>query len=309
MNAVTKTEKTKPKDLFPIFLMAGLFVLVDLSSLLLVTPFETAGVTAFMNPNDPLNLVYFFASLIITTAIILLLAKFWKRSVEVIILGAVGYMVFFVFSILLSFVVSGIVALGLSIFAAAAIIILLVKFPEWYVVDASGILIGLGSIALLGISLSIFLVIILLIGMAIYDAISVRGTKHMVTLADVVLELKLPVMLIIPKIRGYSLLKDKKSLKEKLKEGEEREAFAIGTGDIVMPGILVASTFSSISTNGFLIAFSVMLGTLLGFSILAIFLLRGKPQPGLPYLCSGAILGYIVSSYLLFGGLIGLTIP
>jgi presenilin-like A22 family membrane protease len=129
----------------------------------------------------------------------------------------------------------------------------------------------------------------------------------MVTLADVVLELKLPVMLVIPKIRGYSYLKDKKSLKQKLKEGEEREAFAIGTGDIVIPGILVASTFSNISTNGFLIALSVMLGTLFGFSVLAVFLLRGRPQPGLPYLCSGAILGYVISSYLLSGGLMGLT--
>jgi presenilin-like A22 family membrane protease len=306
---MNKTEKAKTKDLFPVFLMAGLFVLVDLSALLLVMPFEAAGVTAFVNPNDPLNLLYFFVSLVVFTVIILLAAKFWKRLVEAIVLGATGYMVFFVFSILLSFMVSGIVALGLSIIAAAAIIMLLVKFPEWYIVDASGILMALGAIALLGISLSIFLVILLLIGFAIYDAIAVRGTKHMVTLADVVLELKLPVMLIIPKIRGYSLLKDKKSLKEKLKDEEEREAFAIGTGDIVMPGVLVASTFSNISTNGFLIAFSVMLGTLFGFSVLTIFLLRGRPQPGLPYLCSGAILGYMVSSYLLFRGLIGLTIP
>ena len=304
-----ETDKAKKRNLLPIFLMAGLFVFVDLSALLLITPFEVAGVTAFTNPNDPLNLVYFFASLIVLTVIILLAAQFWKRAVQAIVLGAVAYMVFFVFSILLSLVASGIVTLGLSITAAAIIVALLVKFPEWYVVDASGILIGLGSIALLGISLSISLVILLQIGLAVYDAISVRGTKHMITLADVVLELKLPVMLIIPKIRGYSLLKDKKSLKEKLKEGVERETLAVGTGDLVIPGILVASTFSNISTGGFYIALSVMLGTLFGFSILSIFLLRGKPQPGLPYLCSGAILGYIISSYLLFGGPIGLTIP
>ena len=305
---MSKTEKTKTKDLFPVFVMAGLFVFVDIIALLLVTPFEAAGATAFVNPNDPLNLVYFFVSLIVTTVIILLAARFWKRLVEAIVLGATGYMVFFVFVTLLSFVVSGNAATGLSIIAAVAMIILLVKYPEWYVVDASGILMALGAIALLGISLSILLVILLQIGLAIYDAISVRGTKHMVTLADVVLELKLPVMLVIPKTRGYSYLKDKKSLKQKLKEGEEREAFAIGTGDVVIPGILVASAFTNISINGFLIAFSVILGTLFGFSVLTIFLLRGKPQPGLPYLCSGAILGYVISSYLLFGGLVGLTI-
>jgi len=54
---------------------------------------------------------------------------------------------------------------------------------------------------------------------------------------------------------------------------------------------------------------SVMLGTLVGFAVLMRAVMKGKPQAGLPYLCSGAILGYLVSSYLLFGELVGLTFP
>ncbi|MGQ9461322.1 MAG: presenilin family intramembrane aspartyl protease PSH, partial [Candidatus Bathyarchaeaceae archaeon] len=128
-------------------------------------------------------------------------------------------------------------------------------------------------------------------------------------LADTVLDLKLPVMLVIPKIRKYSLLKETKSLKEKLKDSEERDAFFMGLGDVIIPGFLVVSSFHNITTNGLLVALSVMLGTLFGFAVLITFVVKGKPQAGLPYLCSGAILGYLVSSYILFGELVGLTFP
>ncbi len=131
----------------------------------------------------------------------------------------------------------------------------------------------------------------------------------MIDLADTVLDLKLPVILVIPKIRKYSLIKETKSLKEKLKDDEERDAFFMGLGDFVFPGILVASTFHNIASNGLLIALSVLLGTLLGFTVLMAVLVKGKPQAGLPYLCSGAILGYLASSYILFGELVGLTFP
>jgi presenilin-like A22 family membrane protease len=168
-------------------------------------------------------------------------------------------------------------------------------------------MVGASAIAIFGISLGIFLVIILLIGLAIYDAISVYKTKHMIDLADAVMDLKLPVLLVVPKIRHYSLIKETKSLKEKLKDGEERDAFFMGLGDVVMPGILVAATYHFIEKDGLLVALSVMIGTLVGFVILMSFVIKGKPQAGLPCLGGGAILGYILSSYILFGKLAGLT--
>ena len=196
-----------------------------------------------------------------------------------------------------------------SITAAAILIVALIKHPEWYIIDLCGIIVGVGSIGIFGISLSVFLVIVLLIGLSIYDAISVYKTKHMIDLADAVMDLKLPVMMVIPKIRSYSLLKETKGIKEKLEENEEREAFFLGLGDIVMPGILVVSAFQNIPENGLLVALSVMIGTLVGFAVLMSVVIKGKPQAGLPYLCSGAILGYVVSSLLLFGELAGLVLP
>ncbi len=297
------------KDLVPILLMGGLFVLIYGLALFVIMPFEAAGLVVFQNPNDPLNVVYFVLSLVAITAVLLLIAKFWKkRFVQAIVLGSIGYVTFFVFYSFLAMVVSEALGLVVSFAAVAVVIALLVKYPEWYVVDLCGILLGLGTIAMLGISLSISLVVVLLVGLAVYDAISVYKTKHMIDLADVVLDLRLPVMLVIPKRREYSLIKDTKSLKEKLDEGEERAAFFMGLGDVVMPGILVASTFYNIADAGLLVALSVMIGTLVGFAVLVVFLLKGKPQAGLPYLCGGAIVGYIVSSYLLFGKLAGFSL-
>ena len=187
-------------------------------------------------------------------------------------------------------------------------IIILYLYPEWYVIDLCGIIIGAGAIAIFGISLGIFLVILLLIGLAIYDAISVYKTKHMIDLADTVMDLKLPVLLVIPKVKHYSLLKETKSLKEKIKDGEERDAFFMGLGDVVMPGILAAASIRFIE-NGLPIAVSIIIGTLIGFAILMTFVIKGKPQAGLPCLCGGAIAGYIISSFLLYGTLAGLTLP
>ena len=99
------------------------------------------------------------------------------------------------------------------------------------------------------------------------------------------------------------------SLKEKLKEDKELDAFFMGLGDVIIPGFLVTSTFHNITSNCLLVALSVMLGTLFGFVALMRAVIKGKPQAGLPYLCSGAILGYLVSSYMLFGELVGLTFP
>ena len=312
------------KGIFSVFLMGCLFVLIHLLALSITAPFQAAGIQpAFENPDDPMNIVFIFVIMLVFTVIILLIAKYSKkRLIQVIILAAIGYTAAYVFYPLLTLIIPESASIYLpltnelilmitasaiiAIIFALILVILLLKYPEWYIIDICGIIIGSGAIAIFGMSLGVLLVIVLLIGLAIYDAISVYKTKHMIDLADTVMDLKLPVLLVVPKIRHYSLIKETKSLKEKLKEDEERDAFFIGLGDIVMPGILVAATYNTID-KGLLVALSVMLGTLIGFAILMIFVMKGKPQAGLPLLCGGAILGYIISCLLMFGELRGLT--
>ena len=302
------------KDVIPAFLMGFLFVVVYGLVLFLTEPFVIEGglQQAFEDINDPVNILMIIVIMLIVTVTILLIAKYWKdKIIQIIILFAVGYTSFYAFflpMLTILFPVYQDIVLIFSLIFAILLVIALYKYPEWYVIDISGIIIGVGAIIIFGISLGILLVLILLIALAVYDAISVYKTKHMIDLADTVMDLKLPVLLVIPKTRGYSLLKETKRLKEKLKDGEERDAFFMGLGDIVMPGILVAAVYNQIATpEGFLVAISTIIGILIGFAILMTFVLKGKPQAGLPCLCSGAIIGYIVSSMILFGELKGLV--
>jgi len=295
------------KDIFPVLLMGCLFVLVHSLALLVIGPFEQAGMQAFEDSGDPMNLVVFFVIIIVMTLTILIIAKYWKKQlIQFIILGAVGYTSFYVFLPLFALVMSVLLSFIFSIFLAVLLIVVLYKFPEWYVIDLCGVIVGAGAIAIFGISLDIFLVLILLVVLAIYDAISVYKTKHMIDLADTVMDLKLPVLMVIPKIRRYSLIKETKSLKDKLKDDEERDAFFMGLGDIVMPGILVAAVYYNIN-DGLTVAIGVIIGTLFGFVLLMTFVMKGKPQAGLPCLCGGAIFGYLISSFLLFGEIVGLN--
>ena len=312
------------REIYAILIMAFLFIVIHGIALLITGTFQEEGMQAFEDPDNPINIVYILFIMLIFTAIILLIAKFWKKQlIQIIILGAIGYTSSYVFYPLFNIILPNSINIAIpinensSILLSASIIIsfilalflviILYKFPEWYVIDICGIIIGAGAIAIFGISLGIFLVIILLISLAIYDAISVYKTKHMIDLADTVMDLKLPVLLVVPKIRKYSLIKETKRLKEKLEEGSEREAFFMGLGDIVMPGILVVSTYNNIS-NSLPIALSVIIGTLIGFVFLMNYVIKGKPQAGLPFLCGGAILGYIISSLVLYGELKGLIL-
>lgn len=282
--------------------MGCFFVVINGFALLIKNLFQPT----FEDTSNPVNILYIFVVIIVMTILILIIAKYWKKQViQVIILFAIGYTAFFIFVPLFAMVLADLFSIVLAIVCAVVLVAALYLYPEWYVIDLCGVIVGAGAIAIFGVSLSILLVIILLLVLAVYDAISVYKTKHMIDLADAIMDLKLPVLLVVPKIWKYSLIKETKSLKEKLKEDEERDAFFMGLGDIVMPGILVVASYHTIS-GGLPVALSVLAGTLIGFVLLMTFVIRGKPQAGLPLLCSGAILGYLISSYVLFGSLVGL---
>ena len=305
--------KKDKKEYVAVIIMALLFILIYGLVIFLIEPFVVKGGVEQVwgeDINNPINIFQIIIIMLAVTVVILLIAKYWKdKIIQLIILFAVGYTSFYAFFLpLLNIALPSYsyIVFGLSITLAILLVIALYKYPEWYVIDLSGIIIGVGAIIIFGISLGIILVILLLIGLAVYDAISVYKTKHMIDLADTVMDLKLPILLVVPKIRKYSLIKETIRLKKQIDEGKERDAFFMGLGDIVMPGILVAAAYTHID-NGLPIALAVIIGTLIGFLILMTFVMKGKPQAGLPLLCSGAIGGYLISSIILYGKIVGLN--
>lgn len=279
------------KDYLPILSMAGLILIVQVLALLLSTPMETNEMQAFEDPTQVSNSIYYIVMILIFTLFVLIaIKKNMKWVISLLIYLAIVSTLYYVFFALFTLIpyFAGFENTA-SILISIGLTVLLYKYPEWYVIDILGICIAGGVSALIGISLSIIPVLVLLILLAVYDAISVYKTKHMITMAEGVMDLKLPILFIIPKHPDYSFIK------ESFKEGEKREAFFMGLGDAVMPTLLVVSANVFVGDGGLSYpVLGAMLGTLAGHIFLSILVMRGKPQAGLPFLNSGAILGFFV---------------
>ena len=236
------------QDVRPVVAMGGLLVLAQLAALLLTPAFRATTPPVFENPKDPVNALAYIALVLVFTGIILLVVRMRRQNaVKWLILGAMFFTMMLVFFLPFFLLFEAVHAPFADLYAqleaiviSAALTYALAKYPEWYLVDAVGISTAAGVTALLGISFAILPALLLLIGLAIYDAISVYKTKHMVTLADAVASQRLPILIVVPKTRHYSFLRQR-SLKEQIASGEEREAMFMGLGDIIIPGILVVS--------------------------------------------------------------------
>lgn len=301
------------RDLWATAALLGLFLVGMVLALLFAQPFTDAGLQAFEDPQDTSNVLWYFLLLLAFTAAILWLAKRGhKWVIQVVILAAVvGTLVYVVPPLL--FLVPGVSAgfawgAGLAVGLASALA--LYFHPEWYVIDSVGVLVAAGAASIFGISLGLIPVLVLLAALAIYDAIAVYRTKHMLALADSVMELRLPVLLVVPKHWDYRFREEVARFKEAGEAGddgeapEERDALFMGLGDLVMPTILVVSAMVYAPAGGaFGAALGAAVGTFVGFGVLMAFVLRGRPQAGLPLLNGGAILGFLAGFWAATGSL------
>src|SRR5213592_110625 len=302
--------------------MAALLVGSQIAAIALSPIFAGAGFQAFQRPEDVTNTVIYLIMILAFTAVILGLVRYKRQNLaKYVIMASIFITLAFILLLPLFYaldyatggtadgVLLGNVATVLAFTLAAGLVYLLVKFPEWYVVDAIGIMTAAGVTAILGISFGIVPAILLLLALALYDAWAVYRTKHMITLADELTSQRLPILLVIPKKAGYSF-REQKSLKEQVASGEEREAMFVGLGDLIIPGILSVSavTFlgplsgsSAALPGSLLVAIGSVIGSLAGFLVLMRFVLKGNPQAGLPLLNGGALLGFLITSLLVYG--------
>ena len=193
------------KERSPILAMAVLFVGVQLMAILL-SSILPSDYQAFEDAEDPINPIYYIVMLLIMTGLMLLLIRWGKGNV----LKGIFYFAFFTTLIYVFFpvymqVLEAGVASILAIASSIVLVALMATRPEWYVLNTVGFLVGIGVTAIIGISLGILPVIILLTLLAIYDFISVYRTKHMLTLAEGVTKLNLPILFVVPKEKGFRM--------------------------------------------------------------------------------------------------------
>jgi presenilin-like A22 family membrane protease len=284
------------KRLIPFLAMPLLLVLVEIGALALSVPVQEAGITAFEDPTSVANIGIFIVILLVFTGFLLLLIRFGlKKIIALVIAGSIFFSFCYIFSAIVYTAIGmtdAAVLLMLALSLGATV--LLYKYPEWYVIDTLGVLIAAGVASIFGVSLEIVPVVVLLILLAVYDAISVYKTKHMITLAEGVIDLKMPILFVIPKRRDYSFIREGIG---KLGEGEERAAFIMGMGDLIMPSILIVS--ANVFIKGYRVlgfvnlpAIGAIIGSLAGLVLLLYFVNSGRPQAGLPPLNGGTLIGF-----------------
>ncbi len=271
-------------DCFSMSAMFLMFIIVQLIALFMVQPFEASGIRAFEDSESIINPFIFIGIVLSFTLLMLLIIKSGRKwLIQLIILFAVASTQFYVFIALIpNFMI--------SILLAVVLTVVLYKYPEWYVIDVIGVIIGAGAASIFGISLMVVPAIVLLAVLAVYDAIAVYHTKHMVSLAEGVLDLRLPVLLVVPRRRNFSFIRD-----VDMKSGE---AYFMGLGDMVIPSILTVSAYRFVAAPQFILfnlpAWGTMIGTLVGYIALTFIIGKGKAHAGLPFLNSGAIIGFLI---------------
>lgn len=279
----------------PLVGMLAMLVIVESVALALSLPMNEAGYAAFEDPTSMANPFIFIVILLVFTALLLILIKMGiKRIISIIIIVSIFFTFLYTFEALAMLFAPESLIFALGAFGAAVCASgLLYLYPEWYVIDILGIFIAGGVASIFGISLDILPVLVLLLLLAIYDAISVYRTKHMITLAEGVINLRTPILFVIPKKQKYSYIKEGVPLKVR-----ERGAFIMGMGDLIMPAILVVSAQNFLPNTGIAglsaPVIGTMVGSVLGLGVLLIVVTRGKPQAGLPPIIGGAIIGFLL---------------
>ena len=313
--------------------LLALYVGAQAVGLVLAQPFRSVGLSSTSNPQSPTAPLAFIAIIVLAPLFILFVSR--RRggvaALRHLILIAIASSLYITLYASFAFLFGGLIllppygaefltaldpALIVAAVVSASLYFALLVEPQWYIVDLVGFLAAGALVAILGISFAILPAFILLGALMIYDAIAVYRTKHMVSLADVVTEMKLPILMVMPDAPDYDYTAAPSLAAQRARPVEERSAMFMGLGDVVIPGTLVVSAFAWLPASpawlgigaGLWVAIGTLLGSLAGYAVLMRFVLRGNPQAGLPLLNGGAMLGYAISYLLLFRSFtLGLT--
>jgi len=279
----------RPEGHAPMLALLLFVVAVQLLALIIMPEFVASGNRVFEDPESAANPILYLI-LILGFTLFLLLALKLKQGwiLSAVIMISIASSVYYVLATFMSPL--------LALLPTLAVLLLLRFYPEWYIVDAFGILVCAGISALFGVSMTPIPALLLLFILAVYDAISVYRTRHMVSLAEGVIGIKAPLLFVVPRSKGYSFRQD-----QQISGDGRKGAYFLGLGDAIIPTILVISASWAIEATKLLgislPALGAMLGTYAGFLALMM-TSREKPQAGLPFLNSGAVLGFLAGCLL-----------
>ncbi|HTM68569.1 MAG TPA: presenilin family intramembrane aspartyl protease [Candidatus Binatia bacterium] len=158
-------------------------------------------------------------------------------------------------------------------------------FDLLLVLGCAGVAANLGA-AMRPVGVAVILAIL-----AGYDIVAVYVTKHMVAMAESLLRRRVFFAMILPERPAGFLLP--------VSEAVPGSGFVfLGTGDVILPALLVAS----VARVSLVAAAVVGLGALSGAAALHLLFLTQrvrKPMPALPPIAAGALLGLVVTFFIM----------
>lgn len=213
------------KDKNFVFSFLAIFLFVQILSLVIALyyiPQNLQFTIINKNPDSVWNALFIVGYIIFFTAMIIILKKFFKSGNYLFLIEMLALFsgISLVFGIVLQSILANIAALYLIVlkysFKKETI------YTKWYNNLLLAIAIS-GAATIMGLSLGIIPVIVLLILLAVYDLIAVFYTKHMITLADMIITKKISLIFILP---------------------SKKKEYKLGGGDLVIPAVVSASLFS-----------------------------------------------------------------
>ena len=272
---------------------------VQVFATIIAVPTKASDITAFGDPESMNTPFIYLGYVIVVTAIILILFKWgFKRFLTGFFLLSVWATTSFVTLITTQqFAGTNSFVDAFALLLPLIFVLLIWKYPEWYVIDIVGFVMCVGATAIIGVSFGIYPVIVLLVIFAVYDAISVYKTRHMISLAESILTQKLPALFIIPKDRNFSYLNNQTWTN--LDDTAARQTYIFGMGDIIFPSAMVVSASAFLTGSKLLGIFTypalgAMIGSYVGLITLMWYSERYSPRShaGLPFLNAFTILGF-----------------
>lgn len=288
--------REKAFDPVPVAGIVLLFTVTIVGGLAMVAPFRAAELQAFEDPSSLSNVALIVVEVLVATAIMLLAFRYDRGEtlIRLFVVGTVALLLQYPVALVLPAGVPAPEWVGLGVGAVVGVVLWV--YPEWYVIDIAAVTFGATAIALFGASLSPLPVLCLLVLMAVYDAYSVYVSEHMQSLGGGIVDLKLPMVFVVPVERGFSL-RAVDDLEE-LASG----AMLLGLGDAMFPGLLAASGAVFLDAPPVLAglnapALGAFVGALVGMAALEVILYTfRRAHAGLPALNGGVIAGYLLGA-------------
>jgi len=269
----------------------ALFMLVQLFGMLVVYYFMPPSVVYQMEsqpvqPQSPLQAVYFLLYIVAGTAILLLFFKFYHGAVIYSLIEGIVVVSasFYLFLIILSSIFPQQSATYFVIAASLVIPILLMlaKYKRPQLRNTVAMIASIGAGIVLGLVFSFFVAFIFMAIIAAYDYISVFITRHMLALGKQAVERNMALLIgasdveLVPKsYLSSAAVKDfkkhfkvssvhNKEVKSLIKKGAVPIPMqaALGTGDLAIPLMLAVSAY--IYLHSYFISSVIVFGAVIG---------------------------------------------